>query len=281
MKIIKTARAFYDWRATRNVSVGFTPTMGALHGGHLSLIKKSICLCDLSVVSIFVNPAQFAPHEDLDAYPKTLAFDIKNLEKLNVDVLFLPDDQEMYTNVNDVHIPPSNLFEKLEGSSRPHFFNGVTKIVSKLFNVIQPTHTFFGEKDAQQLIIIKEMINNMSYDINLVSCPTVRDQNGLALSSRNAYLSIEEQTEASNFSVCLIHLKDSIYKGELDASILKCQFEKELSLFPKFTLDYISIACKKTLNEIKGNLNREILVSAAVFYDDVRLIDNFSYLSST
>ena len=191
-------------------------------------------------------------------------------------MLFLPSEEEMYVNVKDVDIPPSGLFEKLEGQSRPHFFYGVTKIVSKLFNVVTPTHTFFGEKDAQQLIIIQEMISKMNYTIDLISCATIRDKNGLALSSRNQYLSKKEQVEASCFSKALLQIKESINKGELNSSVLKNQFKKNLSTSKKITLDYISIANKKTLSEIDVVVEN-VLISAAVYFDDIRLIDNFTY----
>jgi len=280
MKILKTAKEFFDWRSKTTSFVGFVPTMGALHQGHLSLVNKSKEMCENSVVSIFLNPAQFSPNEDLKSYPKTLENDIDLLKDLDVDVLFLPDEEEMYVNVKDVDIPPSSLFERLEGQSRPHFFYGVTKIVSKLFNVVDPTHVFFGEKDAQQLIIIKEMIAQMNYEIALVSCPTIRDKNGLALSSRNHYLSINEQLEASCFSRVLLKIKKAIDGGELSSKVLKKQFKENLSENKKITLDYISIANKKTLDEIDvvaGN----VLISAAVYFNDVRLIDNFTYQSST
>ena len=280
MKIIKTAFDFFDWRSKINSSIGFVPTMGALHGGHLALVKKSVKLCNVTVVSIFINPTQFSQNEDFASYPKTLDGDIGHLENLNVDALFLPHEAEMYNKVDSVNVPDSELFQKLEGKSRPHFFFGVTQIVSKLFNVIKPTHTFFGEKDAQQLIIIKEMISKMNYNIILVSCPTIRDKNGLALSSRNEYLSFLEQKEAAYFYTCLLKVGTEIHNGELNSILLKNQFEKNLSVGSKFTLDYISIACKKTLIEI-DSVSGEVLVSAAVFFNDVRLIDNFSYQSST
>ena len=146
MIVVKTVREFNKWRITKNNSIGFIPTLGALHDGHFSLIKASKSNCDITVVSIFLNPTQFAPNEDLDAYPNTLDSDKKNLKQLGVDILFLPSKHEMYKTVPDVKVPASVLFNKLEGKSRHHFFYGVTTIVSKLFNVIQPTHTFFGEK---------------------------------------------------------------------------------------------------------------------------------------
>ena len=280
MKIIKTAKKFLDWKSKIHSSVGFVPTMGALHSGHLSLIKTSKINCEITVVSIFVNPTQFSKEEDFDTYPNHLENDIKFLNEMMIDVLFLPNKKEMYSNVNKVDVPTSELYKKLEGQSRPHFFKGVTQIVAKLFNVIQPTHTFFGEKDAQQLIIINEMISTMNYKIKLVSCPTVRDENGLALSSRNQYLTIEEQKEASQFSLALIQMKHAIDSGELNSIILKNQFNNKIKQLSKIKLDYISIANKLTLDEVDV-IKGEVLISSAVFYNDVRLIDNFSYQSST
>ena len=280
MKIIKTAKGIFDWKSKITSSVGFIPTMGALHQGHLSLVSKSKTLCDYSVVSIFINPTQFAPNEDFNAYPKTLEKDVALLCGVGVDILFLPTEEEMYTKVQDVDVPSSDLFQKLEGLSRPHFFYGVTKIVSKLFNVISPTHTFFGEKDAQQLVIIQEMISKMNYPIDLISCPTIRDKNGLALSSRNQYLSQLERVEAAHFGKSLLKIKKLIKKGELNTSVLKNKFKMSLSVSKKITLDYISIANKKTLTEIDV-IQGDVLISAAIFFNEVRLIDNFTYHSST
>ena len=280
MELLNSIEECLQWRAAQKGSVGFIPTMGALHEGHLSLVRLAKQCCTNTVVSIFINPKQFAENEDLGSYPKTLDSDIQNLERLNVDVLFLPNENEMYVKLDSVIIPNSDLFEKLEGNSRPHFFFGVTQIVAKLFNVIKPTHAFFGEKDAQQLIIIKEMISKMDYKIDLISCSTVRDKNGLALSSRNQYLSINDLVDASHFSKTLLKIKEAVSGGELRSLVLKNQFEENLLKSEKFRLDYISIASKKTLNEIDvvaGN----VLISAAVFFNEVRLIDNFIYQSST
>ena len=149
MIVVNTAQEFNNWRDQQEKAVGFVPTLGALHEGHFSLVRQSKKQCDITVVSIFLNPTQFALTEDLDSYPNTLDADIKQLQILQVDILFLPTNDEMYGNVACVQVPPSNLFNKLEGQSRPHFFYGVTTIVAKLFNVIKPTHTFFGKKDAQ------------------------------------------------------------------------------------------------------------------------------------
>ena len=280
MKIIKTVDEFLDWRSKINLSLGFVPTMGALHKGHLSLIEQSKKNCNLSVVSIFINPTQFAENEDIDSYPQTLNYDIDCLKKLKVDILFLPSENEMYKRVPDVNVPQSDLFIKLEGASRPHFFFGVTQIVAKLFNVIKPTHTFFGEKDAQQLIIIKEMIKKMNYPIKLIPGPTIRDDRGLALSSRNQYLTKNEKTEASIFYSSLLNIKNLIEEGEKNCEKLKNSFKENIKKFKKIKIDYISIVSKNTLEElitVKGT----ILISSAIFYNNVRLIDNITYQSST
>ena len=280
MIILKTAPEYNAWRKQNKGSVGFVPTLGALHNGHFSLVKKSLNLCNITVVSIFLNPTQFSPNEDLESYPNTLNEDIKYLQNLGVDVLFLPNYNEMYKNVQEVSIPPSKLFDKLEGKSRPHFFYGVTTIVAKLFNVIIPTHTFFGEKDAQQLRIIKQMINTMKYPLQLIACPTVRDKNGLALSSRNHYLTETEKKIASIIYRSLKHIAVGLSKNH-NIKQLKQDFCDTISINPNMSVDYISIANSDTLEEINILDNQEVLISTAVFFNTVRLIDNITFHSST
>ena len=277
MKIIKTIDKYSIWRNKQKKSIGFVPTLGAIHKGHLSLIKKSIKHCSNTVVSIFLNPTQFAPNEDLNSYPKTLDADIELLKTLNINILFLPDAEEMYEKSPDVNIPSNDLFNKLEGKSRPHFFYGVTTIVSKLFNTIKPTYAFFGKKDAQQLLIIKKMIKEMQYNIKLIDCSTVRDQNGLALSSRNQHLNQAEQKQASIIYQGLMKMKYEINKGEKNPKKLKLLFKHKISEVLKIKLDYISIANIDNLEEITIINNQKILISAAVYFNNVRLIDNFIY----
>ena len=281
MKIIKTVSELSAWRNNQSQTIGFIPTLGALHQGHFSLITTSKKKCDLTIVSIFLNPTQFSENEDLGSYPDTLDSDIDNLENLCVDILFLPDTNEMYDHVAAVKVPDSKIFNQLEGVSRPHFFYGVTTIVAKLFNVVSPTHTFFGEKDAQQLYIIEQMISDMKYPITLISCPTVRDNNGLALSSRNAYLAISEQNKAGIIYKGLMHIKYALKRGQKNSVVLKQTFITILSQVPEIQIDYISIACAKTLEEVDIVNDKKLLISTAVFFNDVRLIDNFTYQSST
>jgi len=276
MVVVKTAQEFNNWREQQDNDVGFVPTLGALHEGHFSLVRQSKKQCDTTVVSIFLNPTQFALSEDLDSYPNTLDADIEQLQKLQVDVLFLPANDEMYSNVADVEVPPSNLFDKLEGQSRPHFFYGVTTIVAKLFNVIKPTHTFFGKKDAQQLRVIQQMIDAMDYQIELVACPIIRDRNGLALSSRNQYLSVEDQKIAAIIYHSLIDVKRGLNSNQ-NIDQLKRAFIAAIQSNADMSVDYISTACSKTLEEIAQLDGREVLISTAVFFKSVRLIDNITH----
>tara|TARA_B100000212_G_C27370795_1_gene532451 strand:- start:205 stop:1050 length:846 start_codon:yes stop_codon:yes gene_type:complete len=279
MIVVNTAQEFNNWRHQQDNDVGFVPTLGALHEGHFSLVRQSKKRCDVTVVSIFLNPTQFAPSEDLDSYPNTLDADIKQLQTLEVDVLFLPTNDEMYSNVADVQVPPSDLFKKLEGQSRPHFFYGVTTIVAKLFNVIKPTHTFFGKKDAQQLRVIQQMIDVMDYQIELVACPIIRDRNGLALSSRNQYLSIKEQQIAAIIYHSLIDVKSGLNSNQ-NIDQLKRAFIAAIQSNADMSVDYISIARSKTLEEITQLDGQEVLISTAVFFKSVRLIDNITHRSS-
>ena len=280
MKIISTASEFLDWRNSQHSTLGFIPTLGALHDGHFSLIKNAKQTCQLTVVSIFLNPTQFAPNEDLESYPNTLELDINSLKTLGVDVLFLPTKEEMYNTVESVNVPTSKLFNKLEGVSRPHFFCGVTTIVAKLFNVINPTHAFFGQKDAQQLRIVQEMINSMNYSIKCIPCQTIRESNGLALSSRNQHLTPKQQNDASIIYRGLMQIKTLLDNKEKDPEKLKLYFQNYITTTPKLKLDYISIACSKTLDEVQEVTDKELLISVAVFFYNVRLIDNFTYPSS-
>ena len=281
MKIFNTAKQYLQWRETKSKALGFVPTLGALHKGHFSLIKQSTKQCELTAVSIFLNPKQFAINEDLNKYPQTLDADIDALVDLGVDALFLPNTEEMYQKTPDVKVPETPLFKKLEGKSRPHFFFGVTTIVAKLFNIIQPTHTFFGEKDAQQLLIIKEMIQNMEYPITLIACATIRDKNGLALSSRNQYLSNQEQKKASIIYKSLMAIKQQLDLGEKDPNILKNLYTQLILKENKLDIDYISIASTENLKEVTKIHKEKILVSTAVFFKKIRLIDNFIYSSET
>jgi pantoate--beta-alanine ligase len=262
---------------SKSGSVGFVPTMGALHEGHLSLVKISKKQCDNTIISIFINPAQFSPDEDFSAYPKTLDQDLKHLKKGGVAAVFMPTADELYKDKENEYFFDTPLALKLEGASRPHFFKGVTMVVNKLFNLINPTHTVFGQKDAQQLLIIKHMIDDKKLSIELLPGPTVRDQNGLALSSRNVYLSTKSQKIASNIYQSLLTIKHLLDSGMNNVSKLKQTFKDSLNAFPQLKIDYISIACANSLDELKV-VDRKALISTAVFFNKVRLIDNITFV---
>lgn len=277
MKILYSIAECIKWRKSAHGSVGFVPTMGALHQGHLSLVKIAKKNCDYTAVSIFINPTQFSENEDLNSYPSMLEQDIELLKKELVDAVFIPSENEIYNQKSDNAFYDTPLSKKLEGVTRPHFFKGVTMVVSRLFNIVDPTHVVFGEKDAQQLIIIKKMIEENKSSITLISGKTIRNKHGLALSSRNTYLSTKEQKEASKIYHSLMLIKELLGTGEQNSQILKNEFIKSIKPVASFKLDYISIADIETLDEITKIKKKKTLVSAAVFFKEVRLIDNFIY----
>lgn len=266
-----------SWKA-QGLKIGFVPTMGALHEGHLSLIKKSVETCDKTVVSVFVNPIQFGPSEDLDKYPKTLDEDINLCKMAGVDVVFAPTPDEMYCNGNILSndfltyvMPPFFYVNKLCGKSRVGHFEGVCTVVMKLFNIIQPDCAFFGQKDAQQLLIIKKMVKDLNIPIEILSCPIIRDENGLALSSRNKYLSGEGKKEALVLNKILTNIKSCYNKGIKDVEALK---ETAFSFLNEHhELEYLEFVDKNSLEE-KTVADDETIVLTAIKVDNVRLIDN-------
>jgi len=277
MHVVQSINECVSMRKQAKGRVGFVPTMGALHAGHLELVKCSLKNCDITIVSIFINPKQFAENEDLDNYPENIKQDLKLLKNLNVDYVFTPQKSEMYLDTHSMYLIENKLSQRLEGVSRPNFFQGVITIVAKLFNICQPTDVFFGEKDAQQLIIIKKLIKDLNYNIICHAVPTVRNKKGLALSSRNEYLNKSQLDIASNIykSLCLVQIK--ISEGEKDAAVLKKLFKKTIDSFPELTIDYFSIADINTLEEITHQIQSTVLISTAIFLDGVRLIDNIKY----
>ena len=279
MKILHSIKECEEWRDSVDSSLGFVPTMGALHLGHVSLVKISKNNCSKTIVSIFVNPAQFGPGEDLESYPKTIEKDLMCLKQENVDAVFLPSADELYGNQKDEYFFNTPLSQKLEGVARPHFFKGVTMIVSKLFEIVKPSHTVFGQKDAQQFLIVSKMIKHNRLFITILLGKTIRDNNGLALSSRNSYLSKEEQFIASNIYKGLMQIKGMLKNKTINAKELKNSFSSFINSFGIFKIDYISIASLDTLEEV-SLVNKKVLISAAIYFKDVRLIDNFIYSST-
>jgi len=253
--------------------IGFVPTMGALHEGHLSLIRKARPVCDLLVVSIYVNPTQFAVGEDLERYPRRLEEDTKTCQVEGVDIIFLPDDGSMYPDDFCTYVNVRGLSEILCGMSRPNHFQGVTTIVAKLFNIVKPHFAVFGQKDAQQAMIIKRMTADLNWDIDIEVAPTVREQDGLAMSSRNSYLSPEERKSAIPLYMALSTAKEMVLSGERRAQILKERMKEIISSHPLNRIDYIAVVEAKTLKDVL-KLEGETLLALAVFVGKTRLIDN-------
>jgi pantoate--beta-alanine ligase len=254
-------------------SVGFVPTMGYLHEGHMSLIKKSLSTCNFTVVSIFVNPIQFGPNEDLDIYPRDLERDIEKLESAGVDVLFQPKRETIYPQEFKTYVKVDEITDKLCGKSRPGFFKGVVTVVLKLFNIVRPQHVFFGEKDWQQLAVIETMVRDLNLDITVHRVPLVREPDGLAMSSRNRNLSVEERQKALSLSRALEDAKKKIRQGTKATNKLKQSIKDRITAESGMQIDYISICDPFSLQERK-EINGRTLIALAVKIGSSRLIDN-------
>ena len=251
--------------------------MGGIHKGHLSLVKKSVSYCDFTVVSIFLNPLQFGKNEDLNTYPSNTNDDLKLLSNYNISVVFLPSKQELFSTNFSMKIVEGYLSKCLEGQKRPDFFPGVLTIITKLFNIISPSHAFFGKKDPQQLLIIKKLCEDFNYNIKIVACPTVREKNGLAMSSRNEYLTKAEKADASVIFESIQEAQLLIKSGVFSIFKIKSEMEALLLSCPNLKIDYISFSSCSTLIEYKKTLKKNSLVSIAVFLGHTRLIDSFFY----
>ena len=252
--------------------VGFVPTMGYLHEGHLSLVKRARDENKSVVVSIFVNPTQFGPREDFKSYPRDTESDLAMLEPIT-DIVFMPSADEIYPPNFNSRVEVGGIADKLEGASRPTHFRGVTTVVAKLFNIIQPTRAYFGQKDAQQLLVIKKMVKDLDMNLEVVAGPTVREPDGLAMSSRNTYLNTEQRQAAAVLYKGL-KLAESLWlKGEKDADELRREIKTFILKEPLADIDYISIADTETLEELK-DIKGPALVSMAVKIGSTRLIDN-------
>jgi pantoate--beta-alanine ligase len=270
--IIKTIAEMRKWRKKNQGTVGFIPTMGYLHDGHVSLMKLAREDNDHVVVSIFVNPKQFGPHEDFKTYPRDVKRDLELLKKVQVDVVFFPEVSEMYSKDFETIITVVNLSKKLEGAKRPGHFDGVATVVSKFFNIIQPERAYFGQKDAQQVIIIKKMVSDLQFPIKIIVGETLRESNGLALSSRNVFLNEKEKEESVVLSQSLSLAKELFKQGERNPEKIKDSIKQILNK-TEGSVDYISIADPQTLEELKM-ISNNALVSLAVYYGKTRLIDN-------
>lgn len=272
-RIDEVRSAVKQWKK-EGLSVGLVPTMGFLHEGHKSLIERAVKENDRVVVSDFVNPTQFGPTEDLASYPRDLERDAKLCEEAGAALLFHPEPEEMYFEDRTTSVNMEGLTKELCGKSRPIHFSGVCTVVSKLFNIVTPDRAYFGQKDAQQLAIIKRMVRDLNFDIEIVGCPIIREEDGLAKSSRNTYLSEQERKAAVILSQSLKIGKDMIEKGETDAKNVKEEIVKKLQTEPLAKIDYVEVVdfnTIKPISEIKG----DVLTAIAVYIGKTRLIDNF------
>lgn len=256
------------------LSVGFVPTMGYLHEGHASLIKAARANNDRVAVSIFVNPMQFGPTEDLASYPRDLEKDAALCESLGVDLIFHPEPEEMYHEGFSSFVDMSVLTEELCGLSRPVHFRGVCTVVSKLFNIVQPDRAYFGQKDAQQLAIIKHMVDDLNMDIEIIGCPIIREEDGLAKSSRNTYLSAEERQAALILSRSIRLGQELCQQGETSAEVIVEKMKEFIGTEPMARIDYVKAVDGLTMQQIK-EVKKPMLVAIAVYIGTTRLIDNF------
>jgi len=254
-------------------TVGFVPTMGFLHEGHLALVKRAKAENSTVIVSIYVNPAQFGPREDFGSYPRDLNRDLGLLQGEGVDIVFVPADDEMYPPEFSSWVDVGKVTERLEGASRPGHFRGVATVVAKLFNIVQPSRAYFGQKDAQQVVVIRRMVADLNMGIEIVAVPTVREGDGLAMSSRNIYLSLEERQAATILFKALTLARQLGRSGEKDAEKIRRQMTALIQKEPLARIDYVSIADAKTLEEL-NLLDRPALASLAVRIGKTRLIDN-------
>ena len=261
------------WRARAPGSVGLVPTMGYLHEGHLSLVRESRLRDDHTIASIFVNPAQFGPNEDLARYPRDEARDLALLGEAGVEAVFAPPVVEMYPDGYDTYVSVERLTQPLEGASRPTHFRGVTTVVLKLLNIIQPNRAYFGQKDAQQLAVVRRMVADLNVPLEVVGLPIVRESDGVALSSRNVYLTADERAQAYVLNRALSLAERLFDESERDASRIKEQMRDLIAAQPLAQIDYVSIADAETLAEV-DRIERTVLVSLAVRFGATRLIDN-------
>jgi len=253
--------------------IGFVPTMGALHDGHLSLIRAAKSRCDLVVASIFVNPTQFGPNEDLAKYPRTFERDCQLLEKENADLLFAPTVEEMYPQDAVTWVTVEGLSEKLDGKSRPGHFRGVTTVVAKLFHIVDPDIAFFGQKDAAQVAIIRRMVRDMKFPVEIVACPIVREPDGLAMSSRNAYLDSSQRKAALVLSRALWEVERKYKSGERDTNTLIEHGKQLIAKEPAARLDYLELVNADTLDPV-AQATPGTMVAVAAYVGNTRLIDN-------
>ncbi len=264
-----------EWHA-QGLTIGLTPTMGALHEGHMSLMERARTECDRVVASVFVNPIQFGPNEDYDAYPRDLERDAAIAESKGVDVVFHPSVEEMYPNNYNTYVVMETLTDSLCGAKRPGHFRGVCTVVNKLFNIVDPDKAFFGQKDAQQLAIIKRMVSDLNMRVKVFGCPIVREEDGLAKSSRNTYLSSEERAAALVLSRSIFQAQKLIEAGERNAATIRETVVTTIESEPMANIDYVEVVDLGDMQPV-DTLGEAGLVAIAVYIGSTRLIDNYLF----
>jgi pantoate--beta-alanine ligase len=274
MMIVSTLEELRSARSILDEPVGLVPTMGYLHEGHLSLVRRAAEECTSVVVSIFVNPTQFGPNEDLAAYPRDMERDLRLLESLGVNLVWTPTPEIMYPDSYQTWVQVEALTKPLEGARRPGHFRGVTTVVTKLFNGVLPAKAYFGQKDAQQVAVIRRMVRDLNFPLEVVVCPIVRESDGLAMSSRNAYLNPEQRRAATVLYRALSAAKECYEAGERDAEKLRALMRETIAAEPLAEMQYVSCADYDTLEDL-DQVTGKALLSMAVFVGKTRLIDNF------
>lgn len=273
-KTVDETRALVKKWKKEGKTIGLVPTMGYLHEGHASLIKRCREENDMVVVSVFVNPTQFGPNEDLEAYPRDFQRDSALCESLGADLIFHPEPEDMYVNPC-AYVSIDTLSQNLCGKTRPIHFKGVCTVVSKLFHIVMPDKAYFGQKDAQQLAIIRKMVTDLNFDIQIVGCPIIREEDGLAKSSRNTYLNEEERRAALCLSKAVRRGQEVIEKG-MDSEAVLREMRAVIEAEPLARIDYVSVVDALTMQDVE-KVDRDVLVAMAVYIGKTRLIDNFSY----
>jgi len=272
-KIIEEVRGLVSNARSKGSKIGLVPTMGSLHVGHISLIEAAAKDCDFVVVSIFVNPTQFGPGEDFEKYPRPLEDDLQICRKARIDVVFAPEPEQMYSTENVTWVNVEKLTEPLCGRSRPKHFRGVTTVCAKLFNIVAPDAAYFGQKDGQQAIVIKRMVADLNMPLEIVICPTVRESNGLAVSSRNQYLTAQQKKDAANIYKSLKTCRRLIDAGTTETRQIIAEMQKILQQIPSGQIEYVSIVDAESLESVE-KIAGKVLAAVAVKIGPARLIDN-------
>ncbi len=273
MKTASLIAEVRQWRGNVRGSVGLVPTMGCLHEGHLSLVRRARAENDFAAATLFVNPAQFGPGEDYARYPRDLPRDRRLLEEAGCDLLFAPSVEEMYPAGCETVVDVGSVSAPLEGRCRPGHFRGVATVVLKLLGIVRPTRAYFGQKDAQQLVVIDRMVRDLDVPVEIIGCPTIRESDGLAMSSRNSYLSPEERRAAPVLYRALLAARERISRGERSAEEVRQAMQQVIAAEPLARMDYVSVADPATLQELEA-VTGPVLLSMAVRIGPARLIDN-------